>query len=143
MPCIRPCFFPKVSFYEFLFRSLLIILTFSIGAIIPHLGPFISLIGRVHITSLNDGPLNSALSPPHSDLSLHFATAPLFVSGSFASVGLALLFPVIIDTVVKFPTKDFGKLHWKLIKVRLGPLVFSRPISSPFAHWKALSLFYY
>ena len=40
------------------------------------------------------------------------------ITGAFASVALALLFPVIIDTVVKLPTKDFGKYYWKLIKVR-------------------------
>merc|ERR1712228_607290 len=76
-----------IAVYEFLFRSLLITLTFSLASIIPHLGPFISLIG------------------------------------AFASVALALLFPVIIDTVVKLPTDDFGKFRWKLVK-NVGIFVF-------------------
>ena len=51
----------------------------------------------------------------------------LSLSGAFASVALALLFPVIIDTILKFPNKDFGKFYWKLIKVsRLSVIVYLR-----------------
>lgn len=69
-----------IKFYEFGFRSGLIVFTFVIAAIIPHLGPFISLIGAL------------------------------------ASVALALLFPVVIDTVMRLPTNNFGTGYWRLIK---------------------------
>lgn len=64
---------------ERLFRCFLVLCTFAIAMAIPHLGPFISLIG------------------------------------AFASSSLALLFPVLIDTLVRWPSR-LGCCHWRLIK---------------------------
>jgi len=64
---------------ERLFRCFLVLCTFAIAIAIPHLGPFISLIG------------------------------------AFASSSLALLFPVLIDTMVRWP-KRFGVCNWRLWK---------------------------
>merc|ERR1711990_1151809 len=55
-----------VDVYERVFRCCLVLFTFALAAAIPHLGPFISLIG------------------------------------AFASTALAMLFPVIIDTLVNW-----------------------------------------
>lgn len=64
---------------ERVFRCCLVICTFAIAAAIPHLGPFIALIG------------------------------------AFASSSLALLFPVVIDTLVRWKTR-LGYGYWRLWK---------------------------
>lgn len=64
---------------ERVFRCFLVLCTFGIAMAIPHLGPFISLIG------------------------------------SFASSSLALLFPVLIDSLVRWPSR-FGCCNWRLFK---------------------------
>jgi len=64
---------------ERVFRCFLVFCTFAIAIAIPHLGPFISLIG------------------------------------AFASSNLALMFPVLIDTLVRWPSR-FGPCRWRLIK---------------------------
>jgi len=64
---------------ERIFRCFLVLCTFAIAIAIPHLGPFISLIG------------------------------------AFASSSLALLFPVLIDTLVRWPDR-LGLCNWRLFK---------------------------
>jgi len=64
---------------ERVFRCFLVLCTFAIAMAIPHLGPFISLIG------------------------------------AFASSSLALLFPVLIDTLVRWPAR-LGSCYWRLLK---------------------------
>lgn len=64
---------------ERVFRCFLVLCTFAIAMAIPHLGPFISLIG------------------------------------AFASSSLALLFPVLIDTLVRWPTR-LGWCYWRFFK---------------------------
>jgi len=64
---------------ERVFRCFLVICTFCIAVAIPHLGPFISLIG------------------------------------AFASSSLALLFPSIIDTMVRWKSR-LGLWYWRLWK---------------------------